>query len=56
MKRRPKFFEVQDIESLLNTDHMKSPLIIKPRFEDSSKGLSENLPLVIQEAFLEKHL
>ncbi len=38
----PKFFEVKDTESLANTNHFKFPLIVKPRFEGSSKGLSEN--------------
>jgi len=38
----PKFFEVKNPESLSNTDHLKFPLIVKPRFEGSSKGLSEN--------------
>jgi len=37
----PKFFEIKNIESL-NADHLKFPLIVKPRFEGSSKGLSEN--------------
>lgn len=37
----PKFFEVKDIAAL-NTDHMKFPFIVKPRFEGSSKGLSDN--------------
>jgi len=38
----PKFFEVASPEALLNIDHCKFPLIVKPRFEGSSKGLSEN--------------
>jgi D-alanine-D-alanine ligase len=38
----PKFFEVKTIESLSNADHLKFPLIVKPRFEGSSKGLNEN--------------
>jgi len=38
----PKFFEVKAIEELVNTDHCKFPLIVKPRFEGSSKGLSES--------------
>lgn len=38
----PKFFEIKNIESLKDTDHMKFPLIVKPRFEGSSKGLSES--------------
>lgn len=37
----PKFFEVRTIENLTDTDHMNFPLIVKPRFEGSSKGLSE---------------
>ena len=37
----PKFFEVKTAEALLNADHLKFPLIVKPRFEGSSKGLSE---------------
>lgn len=38
----PKFFEIKNMEGLLDTDHLKYPLIVKPRFEGSSKGLSEN--------------
>ncbi len=38
----PKFFEIKNAEELLNTDHCKFPLIVKPRFEGSSKGLSES--------------
>lgn len=37
----PKFFEIKDTGSL-DIDHLKFPLIVKPRFEGSSKGLSEN--------------
>lgn len=38
----PRFFEASSPEALVNTDHCKFPLIVKPRFEGSSKGLSEN--------------
>jgi len=38
----PKFFEVKTCAELVNVDHCKFPLIVKPRFEGSSKGLSEN--------------
>ena len=38
----PRFFEVKSCEELQNTDHCKFPLIVKPRFEGSSKGLSED--------------
>jgi D-alanine-D-alanine ligase len=38
----PKFFEIKTSEELINLDHCKFPLIVKPRFEGSSKGLSEN--------------
>ena len=37
----PKFFEVENTDALIDTDHLKFPLIVKPRFEGSSKGLSE---------------
>jgi D-alanine-D-alanine ligase len=37
----PNFFEIKNIEGL-NIDHLKFPLIVKPRFEGSSKGLSED--------------
>lgn len=37
----PKFFEVKPGDPLINMDHLKFPLIVKPRFEGSSKGLSE---------------
>jgi D-alanine-D-alanine ligase len=38
----PKFFEVITPDDLVNSDHCKFPLIVKPRFEGSSKGLSED--------------
>jgi len=38
----PRFFEVNSAESLAGHDHCKFPLIVKPRFEGSSKGLSES--------------
>jgi D-alanine-D-alanine ligase len=38
----PKFFEVKNTQGLDNIDHLKFPLIVKPRFEGSSKGLTEN--------------
>jgi D-alanine-D-alanine ligase len=38
----PKFFEVKSAAELVNTDHCQFPLIVKPRFEGSSKGLTDN--------------
>ena len=38
----PKFFTVNSARELDNTDHCKFPMIVKPRFEGSSKGLSES--------------
>jgi len=38
----PKFFEVKSADALMDMDHLKFPLIVKPRFEGSSKGLSED--------------
>ncbi|KPK98829.1 MAG: hypothetical protein AMJ95_02300 [Omnitrophica WOR_2 bacterium SM23_72] len=38
----PRFFEVRNSDELIHTDHCKFPLIVKPRFEGSSKGLSED--------------
>jgi D-alanine-D-alanine ligase len=38
----PKFFEIESVEGLVNTDHCRFPLIVKPRFEGSSKGLSDS--------------
>lgn len=38
----PKFLEIKNSDSLADTDHLKFPLIVKPRFEGSSKGLNEN--------------
>jgi len=38
----PKFFEVNSVEGLIDQDHCSFPLIVKPRFEGSSKGLSES--------------
>jgi len=36
----PKFIEAKSSQQM-NLDHLKFPLIVKPRFEGSSKGLSE---------------
>jgi D-alanine-D-alanine ligase len=38
----PRFFTVTSCEELVDVDHCKFPLIVKPRFEGSSKGLSDN--------------
>ncbi len=38
----PKFFEVSSTQDLIDSDHCTFPLIVKPRFEGSSKGLSES--------------
>jgi len=38
----PKFFEVKNVQGLNDIGHIKFPLIVKPRFEGSSKGLSES--------------
>jgi D-alanine-D-alanine ligase len=38
----PKFFEIKNTDALLDMDHLMFPLIVKPRFEGSSKGLSED--------------
>jgi len=45
----PKFFEVKSSDELVDADHCKFPLIVKPRFEGSSKGLSENSRVESQE-------
>jgi len=37
----PKFMEIKAGEPINSLDHMKFPLFVKPRFEGSSKGLSE---------------
>ncbi|MFH0855637.1 MAG: ATP-grasp domain-containing protein [Candidatus Omnitrophota bacterium] len=38
----PKFIEAGSADELADTNHYKFPLIVKPRFEGSSKGLSES--------------
>lgn len=38
----PKFFEIKNTETLVDVDHLRFPLIVKPRFEGSSKGLSDD--------------
>ncbi len=38
----PEFFEIKTIDNLVDADHLKFPLIVKPRFEGSSKGLTDN--------------
>jgi D-alanine-D-alanine ligase len=37
----PRFFEVKPGDSIDSLDHMKFPMFVKPRFEGSSKGLSQ---------------
>jgi D-alanine-D-alanine ligase len=37
----PRFFEIKTMDNLVDIDHLRFPLIVKPRFEGSSKGLSE---------------
>ncbi len=50
----PKFFEVRSVAELANTNHHKFPLIVKPRFEGSSKGLSENSRVQTREELLKQ--
>jgi D-alanine-D-alanine ligase len=38
----PRFLEAKAPADLDNLDHLKFPLIVKPRYEGSSKGLSED--------------
>lgn len=35
----PRFMEVKQADSLIDTDHLSFPLMVKPRFEGSSKGI-----------------
>ena len=37
----PRFFEAKTSQDISNLDHLKFPLIVKPRYEGSSKGLSD---------------
>ncbi|MDD4909146.1 MAG: ATP-grasp domain-containing protein [Candidatus Omnitrophica bacterium] len=37
----PKFFEAKSLEEM-NMDHLRFPMIVKPRFEGSSKGISKD--------------
>jgi D-alanine-D-alanine ligase len=50
----PRFFEVNSSEQLNNTNHHKFPLIVKPRFEGSSKGLSESSRVQTKEELREQ--
>ena len=38
----PRSFSVNSVQDIVDLDHFKFPLIVKPRFEGSSKGLTEN--------------
>ncbi len=38
----PKFFEIKNMAALKDSDHLRFPLIVKPRFEGSSKGVTED--------------
>jgi D-alanine-D-alanine ligase len=50
----PKFFEVSSLAQLENLNHHKFPLIVKPRFEGSSKGLSESSRVQNREELLKQ--
>jgi D-alanine-D-alanine ligase len=50
----PKFFEVSSSDQLAGTNHYKFPLIVKPRFEGSSKGLSESSRVKTREELREQ--
>jgi D-alanine-D-alanine ligase len=38
----PRFIEIRNLNDAINMDHLKFPLIVKPRYEGSSKGLSDS--------------
>ncbi|MBU0549338.1 MAG: ATP-grasp domain-containing protein [Candidatus Omnitrophica bacterium] len=38
----PRFMQINQAESLIDTDHFRFPLMVKPRFEGSSKGIDSN--------------
>ncbi|MDD5196691.1 MAG: ATP-grasp domain-containing protein [Candidatus Omnitrophica bacterium] len=50
----PKFFEISSAAELIHTNHHKFPLIVKPRFEGSSKGLSENSRVATKEELVKQ--
>ena len=50
----PKFFEVSSVDELVNLNHHKFPLIVKPRFEGSSKGLSESSRVETREELIKQ--
>ena len=50
----PKFFEVSSVNELANLNHHKFPLIVKPRFEGSSKGLSESSRVETREELIKQ--
>jgi D-alanine-D-alanine ligase len=50
----PKFFEVASVNELANLNHHKFPLIVKPRFEGSSKGLSESSRVETREELIKQ--
>lgn len=50
----PRFFEAHSKEQLINTNHYKFPLIVKPRFEGSSKGLSESSRVTTKEELIQQ--
>jgi D-alanine-D-alanine ligase len=51
----PRFFEVKSLDQELSFDNMKFPMFVKPRFEGSSKGLTE-MSRVSNEAELRKQV
>ncbi len=50
----PRFMEVKQMDSLVNIDHFRFPLIVKPRFEGSSKGIDIRARVDNSEALIKR--
>ncbi len=50
----PRYFEIKSVDDTIDTDHLNFPLMVKPRFEGSSKGLSERSRVANKEELIKQ--
>ncbi len=50
----PGYFEIKSVDETIDTDHLNFPLMVKPRFEGSSKGLSEHSRVANKEELIKQ--
>ncbi|MDP2923523.1 MAG: ATP-grasp domain-containing protein [Candidatus Omnitrophota bacterium] len=50
----PRYFEIKSVDETIDIDHLNFPLMVKPRFEGSSKGLSERSRVANKEELIKQ--